>query len=124
MGTFRQAFRPSSRSWPRISLLPPGNERRATFVRKLSSKSRRISTPGKAVATHTGSGRCDARPGVKWRQVRRLLCRRVRTLLGRYTAQPAGIQIVFYVATLVLIGSLMRLFRARPAAVERRQVTP
>jgi len=44
-------------------------------------------------------------------------------LIG-YTAQPAGIQIVFYVATLILIGSLMRLFRARPAARPERQVTP
>ena len=44
-------------------------------------------------------------------------------LIG-YTAQPAGIQIVFYVATLVLIGSLMRLLRARPAARRERQVTP
>jgi high-affinity iron transporter len=32
----------------------------------------------------------------------------LHTLSG-YTAQPAGIQIVFYVATLALIGALMRL---------------
>lgn len=32
-------------------------------------------------------------------------------LIG-YTARPAGIQIVFYVATLVVIGSLMHAFRA------------
>jgi high-affinity iron transporter len=32
----------------------------------------------------------------------------LRTLVG-YTAQPAGIQIVFYVATLAVIGGLMRL---------------
>ena len=32
----------------------------------------------------------------------------LHTLVG-YTAQPAGIQIVFYVATLLVIGSLMRL---------------
>jgi high-affinity iron transporter len=32
----------------------------------------------------------------------------LRTLIG-YTAQPAGIQIVFYVATLAVIGGLMRL---------------
>jgi high-affinity iron transporter len=32
----------------------------------------------------------------------------LRTLIG-YTAQPAGIQIVFYVTTLVVIGGLMRL---------------
>ena len=35
-------------------------------------------------------------------------------LIG-YTARPAGIQIVFYVATLVVIGSLMRVFRAEPS---------
>jgi high-affinity iron transporter len=35
-------------------------------------------------------------------------------LIG-YTARPAGIQIVFYVATLVVIGLLMRLFRTEPA---------
>jgi high-affinity iron transporter len=32
----------------------------------------------------------------------------LHTLIG-YTAQPAGIQVVFYVATLLVIGSLMRL---------------
>ena len=32
----------------------------------------------------------------------------LHTLIG-YTAQPAGIQIVFYVATLAVIGGLMRL---------------
>jgi high-affinity iron transporter len=41
----------------------------------------------------------------------------LHTLIG-YTAQPAGIQIVFYVATLCVIGGLMRLVgagaRARP----------
>ena len=36
-------------------------------------------------------------------------------LIG-YTARPAGIQIVFYVATLVVIGSLMRVFRTEPPA--------
>jgi len=40
-----------------------------------------------------------------------------RVLIG-YVARPAGIQIVFYVATLVVIGSLMRLFRAKPARLE------
>jgi high-affinity iron transporter len=34
----------------------------------------------------------------------------LHTLIG-YTAQPAGIQIVFYVATLAVIGALMRVFR-------------
>jgi high-affinity iron transporter len=44
-------------------------------------------------------------------------------LIG-YTARPAGIQIAFYIATLVIIGSLMRVFRAEPAARQERQVTP
>jgi high-affinity iron transporter len=33
----------------------------------------------------------------------------LRTLIG-YTAQPAGIQLVFYLGTLLLIGGLMRFF--------------
>ena len=40
----------------------------------------------------------------------------LRTLIG-YTAQPAGIQIIFYVTTLAVIGGLMRLMspnRAKP----------
>jgi high-affinity iron transporter len=37
-------------------------------------------------------------------------------ILTGYTARPAGIQLVFYVATLIVIGSLMRLFRRDPAA--------
>jgi high-affinity iron transporter len=39
----------------------------------------------------------------------------LHTLIG-YTAQPSGIQLVFYLATLVVIGGLMRLIggRARP----------
>src|SRR5579872_4121519 len=36
----------------------------------------------------------------------------LHTLIG-YTAQPAGIQLVFYLATLLVIGSLMRLVGAR-----------
>jgi len=39
----------------------------------------------------------------------------LRTLVG-YTAQPAGIQLVFYVATLLIIGTLMRLVGGTPAA--------
>ena len=40
----------------------------------------------------------------------------LHTLIG-YTAQPAGIQLVFYVATVLLIGGLMRgLGGVRPAA--------
>jgi high-affinity iron transporter len=38
----------------------------------------------------------------------------LRTLIG-YTAQPAGIQIVFYVATLAVIGVLMRWFPSNAA---------
>ncbi len=38
----------------------------------------------------------------------------LHVLIG-YTARPAGIQIVFYVATLIAIGSLMRVFRHVPA---------
>jgi len=36
-------------------------------------------------------------------------------VLTGYTARPAGIQLVFYVVTLVVIGSLMRVFRHDPA---------
>jgi high-affinity iron transporter len=41
----------------------------------------------------------------------------LHTLVG-YTAQPAGIQVVFYLATLAVIGALMRVVGngARPAA--------
>ncbi len=38
-------------------------------------------------------------------------------VLTGYTARPAGIQIVFYLATLIVIGSLMRVFRHVPAPV-------
>ena len=46
-----------------------------------------------------------------------LLGRVLHTLIG-YTAQPAGIQLVFYLATLLVIGSLMHLVgnAAAPAA--------
>ena len=37
----------------------------------------------------------------------------LHTLIG-YTAQPAGIQLVFYLATLLVIGSLMRLVGSPP----------
>ena len=46
-----------------------------------------------------------------------LVGRVLHTLIG-YTAQPAGIQLVFYLATLLVIGSLMRL--AGPAAPDAR----
>src|SRR5216683_2978662 len=39
----------------------------------------------------------------------------LHTLIG-YTAQPAGIQLVFYLATLFVIGSLMRLVGSTPPA--------
>ena len=48
----------------------------------------------------------------------------LRTLIG-YTAQPAGIQLVFYVTTLVVIGGLMRLLRSRAGKsgrVVRREI--
>ena len=44
-------------------------------------------------------------------------------LIG-YTARPAGIQIVFYLATLVVIGVLMRVSRLAPAPRQERRVTP
>ena len=43
----------------------------------------------------------------------------LHTLVG-YTAQPAGIQLVFYLATLLVIGSLMRLVGGTPAAEPQR----
>ena len=50
-----------------------------------------------------------------------LIGRILHTLIG-YTAQPAGIQIVFYAATLLTIGGLMRLVGAseRTAAAKAR----
>ena len=42
----------------------------------------------------------------------------LHTLIG-YTAQPAGIQLVFYLATLLVIGSLMRLVGGAPARPQR-----
>jgi len=45
----------------------------------------------------------------------------LHTLIG-YTAQPAGIQVVFYVATLIVIGGLMLLTgQARGSAVNTRR---
>ena len=52
-----------------------------------------------------------------------LLGQLAHILIG-YTARPAGIQIVFYFATLVVIGSLMRVFRVAPSARQERRVTP
>src|SRR5437868_5331187 len=45
---------------------------------------------------------------------------RVLHALVGYTAQPAGIQLVFYLATLLIIGSLMRLIGGTATAVRRR----
>lgn len=39
----------------------------------------------------------------------------LHVLIG-YSAEPAGIQLVFYVATILVIGTLMRLLGRRPAA--------
>ena len=45
----------------------------------------------------------------------------LHTLIG-YTAQPAGIQVVFYVATLIVIGGLMLLTgQVRGSAVNTRR---
>jgi high-affinity iron transporter len=46
----------------------------------------------------------------------------LHTLIG-YTAQPAGIQLVFYLGTLLVIGSLMRMIAA-PAARPQRAGPP
>ncbi|MGO8917551.1 MAG: FTR1 family protein [Stellaceae bacterium] len=48
---------------------------------------------------------------------RSLLGQLLHVLLG-YTAQPAGIQLVFYIATLVVIGSLTRLLGRRPPRLD------
>ena len=47
----------------------------------------------------------------------------LHTLIG-YTAQPAGIQLVFYLATLLVIGSLMRLVGGAPAQPHRATRPP
>ena len=47
-----------------------------------------------------------------------LVGRVLHTLIG-YTAQPAGIQLVFYLATLFVIGSLMRLVAGKPPTRSR-----
>jgi high-affinity iron transporter len=48
----------------------------------------------------------------------------MHTLIG-YSAQPAGIQIVFYIATILVIGGLMRLIGgARPAPAGRPAASP
>jgi high-affinity iron transporter len=45
----------------------------------------------------------------------------LHVLIG-YSAQPAGIQVVFYLATLVVIGGLMRLLAREPARTAPRPV--
>jgi len=48
----------------------------------------------------------------------------LHTLIG-YSAQPAGIQVVFYLATILVIGSLMRLIGGgRPISARRPAATP
>jgi len=48
----------------------------------------------------------------------------LHTLIG-YSAQPAGIQVVFYLTTLVVIGGLMRLIGGnRPARTSRHAASP
>jgi high-affinity iron transporter len=47
----------------------------------------------------------------------------LHTLIG-YTAQPAGIQLVFYLATLLLIGGLMRIVGGMPPARSRSIARP
>ena len=49
-----------------------------------------------------------------------LIGRTLHVLIG-YTAQPAGIQLVFYMATLLVIGSLMRLVGSAPLAARPRE---
>jgi high-affinity iron transporter len=46
----------------------------------------------------------------------------LHVLIG-YTAQPAGIQVVFYLATVVIIGSLMRLLAHEPEIPARGAAT-
>ena len=48
---------------------------------------------------------------------------RIMHALVGYTAQPAGIQLVFYLATLLIIGSLMRLVGGTAGAVRPRAAT-
>ena len=46
----------------------------------------------------------------------------LHVLIG-YSAQPAGIQVVFYLATLLVIGTLMRVLRQRPISPTRPAAT-
>jgi high-affinity iron transporter len=46
----------------------------------------------------------------------------LHVLIG-YSAQPAGIQVVFYLATILIIGSLMRLLAREPGIPGRRVAT-
>ncbi len=47
----------------------------------------------------------------------------LHVLIG-YSAQPAGIQVVFYLATVLVIGALMRLFGRAPARTPGRPTAP
>ena len=46
----------------------------------------------------------------------------LHTLIG-YTAQPAGIQLAFYLATLIVIGSLMRIVGGAPPTARQKAGT-
>jgi high-affinity iron transporter len=46
----------------------------------------------------------------------------LHVLIG-YSAQPAGIQVVFYLATLLIIGGLMRLLAHEPTTSTRTVAT-
>src|SRR5215469_813166 len=52
-----------------------------------------------------------------------LLGQALHALIG-YVAQPTGIQLVFYLGTLALIASLMRLFGRNSGAASQRRVHP
>src|SRR5579862_4077797 len=52
-----------------------------------------------------------------------LLGQALHALIG-YVAQPTGIQLVFYLGTLILIATLMRLFGRPPHAASRASVHP
>lgn len=49
---------------------------------------------------------------------RSILGQMLHTLIG-YIARPAGVQLVFYVLTLVIVGGLMRIVRSAPSTSQR-----
>jgi high-affinity iron transporter len=56
------------------------------------------------------------RSGVFLLHEKSILGRVLHTLIG-YTSRPAGIQVVFYLGTLLIIGGLMRLVNRTAPAV-------